>query len=219
MNEHVERGRNGARRIPDATIRRLPAYLRALEEGGSERCTSQELGRRTGFSSEQVRKDLAYFGAFGTRGVGYDKKALQAEIRRILGLDMGVRAVLVGAGHLGTALANFMRRVHKDVVVVALFDSDPAKIGTRVAGIPVLGIDRLEPVVAEQVVALGIVAVPAEAAQSVADALVRGGVRGLLNFAPVTLSVASTVYVRNIDLSVELQALAYFVQAEVATEA
>lgn len=218
MDDRGERGRNGSRRIPDATVRRLPAYLRALEEGGRERCTSQELGRRTGFSSEQVRKDLAYFGAFGTRGVGYDPKALGGEIRRILGLDAGVRAVLVGAGHLGTALANFTRRVHKDVVVIALFDTDPTKAGTEVAGIPVLGLDRLAPVVAEQGVTLGIITVPADAAQSVADALVQGGVRGLLNFAPITLAVDAKVYVRNIDLSLELQALAYFVQAEAIAE-
>jgi redox-sensing transcriptional repressor len=205
------------RRIPDATVRRLPAYLRTLEEAGDTRFTSQELGRRTGFSSEQVRKDLAHFGAFGTRGVGYEARLLAGEIRRILGLDAGLRAVLIGVGHLGTALANFIPGTHKDVQIVGLFDADPKKVGTEVAGSPIWDIDRLDMVVARESASLGIIAVPSEAAQSVAEQLMAAGVRGILNFAPTALVVPDSIYVRNIDLSLELQALAYFVQAEAVT--
>lgn len=216
MDRRPENG-SGNRRIPDATVRRLPAYLRALEETGETRWTSQELGRRTGFSSEQVRKDLAYFGAFGTRGVGYDARVLASEIRRILGLDAGLRAVLIGVGHLGTALFNFILGTHKDVQIVGLFDADPKKVGREVAGMPIWHLDRLDMVVSEKGATLGIIAVPSEASQSVADRLIAAGIHGILNFAPTALTVPEAIYVRNIDLSLELQALAYFVQAEVVT--
>lgn len=203
-----------ARRIPGATIRRLPAYLRALEPlRGQKRLTSLELGQRTGFSSEQVRKDLAYFGAFGTRGVGYEASALEVQIRRILGLDLGVRAALVGAGHLGTALARYTATAHKDVTIVAIFDSDPAKIGRETANVVVQSMEQLEPVIRQMEVSIGIIAVPAGSAQIVASRLVQAGVRGLLNFAPASLTVDASVYVQNIDLTLELQALAYFVRA------
>jgi redox-sensing transcriptional repressor len=205
------------RRIPGATVRRLPAYLRTLEEMADARWTSSELGRRTGFSSEQVRKDLAYFGAFGTRGVGYDGRALAGQIRRILGLDAGVRAVLVGVGHLGTALANFVARTHQDVRIVGLFDVDPLKVGREVAGTTILGLESLDRVAAEEAASLGIITVPSDAAGAVAARLLQAGIRGILNFAPTALSVPESVYVRNIDLSLELQALAYFVQAEAVT--
>ncbi len=205
------------RRIPGATVRRLPAYLRTLEETADARWTSSELGRRTGFSSEQVRKDLAYFGAFGTRGVGYDGRALAGQIRRILGLDAGVRAVLVGVGHLGTALANFVARTHQDVRIVGLFDVDPLKVGREVAGTTILGLESLDRVAAEEAASLGIITVPSDAAGAVAARLLQAGIRGILNFAPTALSVPESVYVRNIDLSLELQALAYFVQAEAVT--
>jgi redox-sensing transcriptional repressor len=205
-------------KIPEATIRRLPAYLRALESVSDQRLTSRDLGRLTGFSSEQVRKDLAYFGAFGTRGVGYPALELQAEIRRILGLDAQVRAALVGAGNLGTALARYTAETHKDVVIAAIFDVDPRKIGTVIANLTVLPLDKLEPEVRRQDVAIGILAVPASAAQAVANRLTAAGVRGLLNFAPTALRVDEKVTVQNIDLTLEMQALAYFVRAEATAE-
>jgi redox-sensing transcriptional repressor len=207
-----------ARRIPDATIRRLPAYLRALESVSDHRLTSREIGRLTGFSSEQVRKDLAYFGAFGTRGVGYAAAELEAEIRRILGLDVGVRAALVGAGNLGTALARYTATAHKDVIIAAIFDVDPRKIGTEVAGLAVTDLALLESEVRRLDIGIGILAVPASAAQAVANRLVAAGVRGILNFAPTALRVDGSVYVQNIDLTLEMQALAYFVRAEAAAE-
>jgi redox-sensing transcriptional repressor len=207
-----------ARKIPDATIRRLPAYLRALEAVSDHRLTSREIGHLTGFSSEQVRKDLAYFGAFGTRGVGYSAADLEAEIRRILGLDVGVRAALVGAGNLGTALARYTATAHKDVVIAAMFDVDPRKIGTEVAGLEVQSLERLEVEVPRLDISIGIIAVPTQAAQAVANRLVAAGVKGLLNFAPTAIRTDSAIYVKNIDLTLEMQALAYFVRAEAAFE-
>jgi redox-sensing transcriptional repressor len=207
-----------SRKIPDATIRRLPAYLRALESVSDHRLTSRELGQLTGFSSEQVRKDLAYFGAFGTRGVGYAPADLEQAIRRILGLDVGVRAALIGAGNLGIALTRYTATAHKDVVIAAVFDVDPGKIGSVVAGIPVTALDRLEPEVERLGISLGIIAVPAAAAQAVANRLMAAGVRGLLNFAPTALRADPSVYVQNIDLTLEMQALAYFVRAQATAD-
>ncbi|CAB1129328.1 Redox-sensing transcriptional repressor Rex [Candidatus Hydrogenisulfobacillus filiaventi] len=202
----------GARRIPDATIRRLPAYLRALERSSLSRMTSGELGQLTGFSSEQVRKDLAYFGAFGTRGVGYEVPALAREIRRILGLDREVLAVLVGAGHLGTALLRYSQFSSQDVQVAAAFDVDPRVVGTTIGRVVVEPLEHLEERVQELGARIGIVAVPAGAANAVGERLTRAGVRAILNFAPVTICQACPeVVVHNIDLALELQALAYFV--------
>lgn len=204
-----------ARRIPEATIRRLPAYLRALEAEPGGRLTSAALGLVTGFSSEQVRKDLAYFGAFGTRGVGYPAQELASEIRHILGLDHELKAALFGAGHLGTALARYVAATHRDVRIVAIFDPDPAKIGQDIAGTRVSPLDRAEEEVRALSVAVAILAVPEAAAQPLAERLAAVGLRGFLNFAPVTLSLPTYhAAIQNIDLSLELQTLAYFVQVE-----
>lgn len=209
-----------ARRIPDATIRRLPAYLRALEaeaEAG-QRLTSAALGVLTGFSSEQVRKDLAYFGAFGTRGVGYPAQELASEIRHILGLDRELKAALFGAGHLGTALARYVAATHRDVRIVAIFDPDPQKQGAEIAGTVVESLAHVETEVQRLGVAVAILAVPEAAAHPLAERLAAVGVRGFLNFAPVMLSLPAPAdgsppaAIHNIDLSIELQTLAYFVQ-------
>jgi redox-sensing transcriptional repressor len=205
-------------KIPEATIRRLPAYLRALEGVVDQRLTSRELGRLTGFSSEQVRKDLAYFGAFGTRGVGYMATDLEAEIRHILGLDQGVRAVLVGAGNLGIALSRYTAVAHKHVTIGAMFDVDPLKIGLQVAHLTVKPLQDLESEIARLDVAIGILAVPAPAAQGVADRMMAAGVRGILNFAPTSVRAAPGITVQNIDLTLEMEALAYFVRAEAAAQ-
>ncbi|MDA8200395.1 MAG: redox-sensing transcriptional repressor Rex [Thermaerobacter sp.] len=207
-----------ARRIPDASIRRLPAYLRALEAEAGQRLTSAALGELTGFSSEQVRKDLAYFGAFGTRGVGYPAQDLASEIRHILGLDRELKAALFGAGHLGTALARYVAATHRDVRIVAIFDPDPEKTGSEIAGTAVTSLVDLEGEVERLRVAVAILAVPEAAAEPLARRLAAAGVRGFLNFAPVMLSLPPAaddgppVTIHNIDLSIELQTLAYFVQ-------
>lgn len=199
-------------RIPDAAVRRLPAYLRVLEELQRERVavvSSTELSARTGFSPEQIRKDLAYFGAFGTRGVGYETEALARRIRRILGLHGTIHAALVGAGNLGTALARYTLSRHEDVRIVAIFDVDPAKVGKGIQGVAISPMDQLIPVCRRLGVKIGIIAVPASEAQAVASALAEAGVEAILNFSPVKIHVSDPVYVQNIDLTMELQSLAY----------
>jgi redox-sensing transcriptional repressor len=166
----------------------------------------------SGYSSEQVRKDLAYFGAFGTRGVGYDAQLLAQEIRRILQLDHGVRAVVVGAGRLGTALVRHTGETSGDVVIAGVVDIDPAVIGRQVDHLRVEPLEALESIIRERQIGMGIITVPPQGAQSVCDRLVRAGVRAILNFAPRALVVNNPeVFVQQIDLTLEMQALAYFV--------
>ncbi|MCG0239979.1 MAG: redox-sensing transcriptional repressor Rex [Firmicutes bacterium] len=203
-------------KIPDAAIKRLPVYLRVLEEFRAAEVpivSSAELAERTGFSPEQIRKDLAYFGAFGTRGVGYDTALLSRRISRILGLDQGVKAALVGAGNLGHALARYSLSKHKDVRIVAIFDADPAKIGTEIMGVTIRPPSELVEVCRREGVRIGIIAVPASEAQACADLLIAGGVEAILNFAPAKLKVPEGVFVQNIDLTIELQSLAYYTSA------
>ncbi len=201
-------------RIPDVAVRRLPVYLRVLLELQEERrdiVSSTELARRTGFSSEQIRKDLAYFGAFGTRGVGYSVSALSERIRLILGLAHGVKVALIGAGNLGTALARYMMNRMGDVELAAVFDSDWDKIGKRIGDREILPMEELPRVLPERGIRLAVVAVPAAGAQQVADALVESGVEAILNFSPVKLDGRGRAFVQNIDLGIELQSLAYYV--------
>ncbi len=200
-------------KVPNVAIRRLPIYLRVLEDlhqSSVSVISSVEMARRTGFSSEQIRKDLAYFGAFGTRGVGYSTEVLIERLRKILGLSQQVPAALVGAGNLGRALARYNLERHADVRVVAVFDNDPMKIGTRLRDLEIRPIRDLEHEVARRKVRMGIIAVPAAEAQDIALRLAKAGVRALLNFAPVNLRVVPSVYVQNIDLGIELQSLAYY---------
>jgi redox-sensing transcriptional repressor len=207
-----ERAIEDRRRIPQATIRRLPIYLRDLAEAvaqGVSVTSSSEIAQRTGISSEQIRKDLAYFGAFGTRGVGYDARQLAAEIRRILGIDRPVGVALVGAGHLGFALARYSRQEHAEVAITMVFDRDPATIGSRVGDLIVLPVDQMEERIREAGVRMAVIAVPGEEAATVLDALARAGVEAVLNFSPVALS-APGVHVQHIDLTLELQSLAFF---------
>lgn len=203
-------------RIPEVSVRRLPVYLRVLTELAEQQVevvSSAELARRTGFSSEQIRKDLAYFGAFGTRGVGYHTELLRTRIRQILGLDRDVRAALVGAGNLGTALARYVLTRDHGVRIVAIFDSDPRRVGAEIAGVPVRPAEQLEDACRRLDVRIGIIAVPAQAAQQVAERLARAGVVALLNFAPVRLRVEPPVHVQDVDLSLALQSLAYYAAA------
>lgn len=200
------------RRIPQATIRRLPIYLRDLSEAvsvGVSVTSSSEMAARTGVSSEQIRKDLAYFGAFGTRGVGYDARQLAAEIRRILGIQRGVGVALVGAGHLGFALARYSRQEDAEVAITMVFDRDPATIGSRIGDLTVLAVSEMESRVRAAGVRLAVIAVPGEEAPGVLDVLARAGVEAVLNFSPVALA-APGVHVQHIDLTIELQSLAFF---------
>jgi len=200
------------RRVPQTTIRRLPIYLRDLTEAahmGVEVTSSSEIAVRTGISSEQIRKDLAYFGAFGTRGVGYDTRALAHEIRRILGIDRGVGVALVGCGHLGFALARYSRAEASEVRITLVFDRDPAKIGMPVGDLYVLPMDSMVERIRQAQVRLAVIAVPGEEAPQVMDLLAQAGIEAVLNFSPTPLS-APGVHVQHIDLTLELQSLAFF---------
>lgn len=202
-------------KIPDAAIKRLPVYLRVLEEMAAADIpiiSSAELAEKTGFSPEQIRKDLAYFGAFGTRGVGYDTDSLSRRISRILGLHQGVKAALVGAGHLGYALARYSLSRHKDIKIAAIFDVSPEKVGTEIMGVPVQSMDDLVTVCRNEGIKIGILTVPASEAQATAELLQQGGVEAILNFAPAKLKL-DDLFIQNIDLTIELQSLAYYTSA------
>lgn len=203
-------------KIPEAAIKRLPVYLRVLNDligSDVQIISSAELADRTGFSPEQIRKDLAYFGAFGTRGVGYDTGVLSRRIARILGLHAGVRACLCGAGHLGYALARYSLSKHKDVRIAAIFDVDPGKVGTQILDVPIYHMEQMAEVVRREGIKIGIITVPAGEAQRVAEQLEAAGIEAILNFAPAKLRVGNSVVVQNIDLTIELQSLAYYTSA------
>lgn len=203
-------------KIPEAAIKRLPVYLRILEETAANEIqiiSSAELAQKTGFSPEQIRKDLAYFGAFGTRGVGYDTVSLSRRISRILGLHHGVNAALIGAGHLGHALARYSISRHKDVRITAIFDADPNKVGKEIMGVTISPMERIPEIIREHEIKIGIIAVPAQEAQSIADLLRESGVEAILNFAPAKLRAMPDLFVQNIDLTLELQSLAYYTSA------
>jgi redox-sensing transcriptional repressor len=210
-----------ARDIPEATVARLPVYLRALTtlaEQGTSTCSSEDLAVAAGVNSAKLRKDLSYLGSYGTRGVGYDVDYLRYQIAREIGVTQDLPVVIVGIGNLGHALANFSGFRSRGFRVVALLDADPARHGEQVAGIEVRAFDDLEEIVSEHSVAIGVIATPALAAQAVADRMVEAGISSILNFAPVVISVPAGVDVRKVDLSIELQILAYHNQRR-STEA
>ena len=200
------------RDIPEATVARLPVYLRALTslaEAGTATCSSEELAGAAGVNSAKLRKDLSYLGSYGTRGVGYDVEYLRYQIAREIGVTQDWPVVIVGIGNLGHALANFSGFRSRGFRVVALLDADPGRQDEQVAGIEVRPFDDLAEIVAEHGVAIGVISTPAHAAQDVADAMVAAGIRSILNFAPAVLAVPDGVDVRKVDLSIELQILAY----------
>jgi redox-sensing transcriptional repressor len=201
--------------IPEATVARLPVYLRALvglAERGIRTCSSEELAAAAGVNSSKLRKDLSYLGSYGTRGVGYDVEYLRYQIAREIGVTQDLPVVIVGIGNLGQALANYSGFSSRGFRIVALLDSDPARTGEHVGGLPIGGFDELEGIVADERIAIGVIATPAAAAQQVCDRLVAAGVTSILNFAPTVLSVPDGVDVRKVDLSIELQILAYHEQ-------
>ncbi len=209
------------RKISGAVVRRLPLYLRVLEDatrdGDKELMSSQELGERAGVSPALVRKDLAWFGEFGKQGVGYDVNNLKAELRRILHLDRDIPIAIVGVGSLGHALARYFRRRHAadpgfHLNIVALFDQDPEKQGEVIDGLAVESPEMIDARTKELGLRMAIIAVPAEAAQEVVDRCVAAGIRLLLNFAPVKLTVPDGVHMVNADVSLELQRLAYYLR-------
>lgn len=202
-------------RIPEATIARLPVYLRALTslaDAGTRTCSSEELAGAAGVNSAKLRKDLSYLGSYGTRGVGYDVDYLRYQIAREIGLEQDWPVVIVGIGNLGHALAQYSGFTSRGFRTVALLDADPEQQGEEVAGTRVRPFADLESIVAEHEVAIGVIATPAVAAQEVADRMVAAGISSILNFAPVVLAVPEGVDVRKVDLSSELQILAYHEQ-------
>jgi len=204
------------RKAPDIVVGRLPLYLRMLNqlvEEGRSTTNSQELGDRLGISAAQIRKDLSYFGGFGKYGSGYDVVYLRDQLRRILHLQQTWPVVLVGAGDLGHALANYHGFAANGFEIVGIFDNDPQKVGTLIGSHEVQDVARLEEVIGEGGVKIAILAVPAGAAQTVADRLVASGVRGILCYAPVTLKTSPEVKVQYIDPVARLQHMAYYVGA------
>jgi redox-sensing transcriptional repressor len=194
------------------TIRRLSIYSRCLvqlEEDGVKTVSSHELAERFHLNSAQVRKDLAYFGEFGIRGIGYYVSNLRQELSRLLGLDREWRLALVGFGNLGSALFRYRGFARGGFRVAAIVDDDPAKAGRMVDGLPILPVEDLPRAVRQGGIQIGVVAVPAEAAQLVADRLVAAGVRAILNFAPARLKVPRDVRLQNVDLSIELENLSF----------
>jgi redox-sensing transcriptional repressor len=208
-------GERPRRRIPEATVARLPLYLRSLLEAAEAKTTtlsSERLAEMAGVNAAKVRKDLSYLGSYGTRGVGYDVEYLLFQISRELGLTQDWPVVIVGIGNLGHALANYKGFSERGFRVAGLVDSDPNKRGEPVGDLRIRGLDELPQMVTEDGIAIGIIATPAPVAQDVADRLVAAGVTSILNFAPVVLSVPDDVSLRKVDLSIELQILSYYQQ-------
>jgi redox-sensing transcriptional repressor len=203
------------RAIPDATVARLPIYLRALlelAEGGEMTVSSEDLATMAGVNAAKVRKDLSYLGSYGTRGVGYDVEYLLFQITRELGLTQDWHAAIVGIGNLGRALASYKGFSERGFRISALFDVDEGVIGEEVGGLIVRHLDELKEVVTEDGISIGIVATPPQNAQEVAERLVDAGVKSILNFAPAVVNVSPDVNVRKVDLSIELQILSFHLQ-------
>lgn len=206
MSKHV---------IPDIVIGRLPIYLRALNfllAEGRQVTSSQELGDRLGISSAQIRKDLSHFGEFGKQGTGYDIAFLQEQLRQILKVDRMWDVVLVGAGNLGKAIADYGGFAGKGFVISAIFDSDPAKIGKAmgVHNVVVQDVSELADTIRQRGIMVGIIATPARAAQEVARTMVEAGIKAILNYAPITLIVPASVRVQYIDPVAGLQRMTYY---------
>jgi redox-sensing transcriptional repressor len=209
------------RGIPDATVARLPIYLRALTtlaDQGIDMCSSHQLASAAGVNPAKLRKDLSYLGSYGTRGVGYDVEYLRYQIARELGQTQDWDVVIVGVGHLGSALSTYGGFTTRGIRIAALIDTDPKRVGTEVGGITVSPLTDLPKIVRRRHIAIAVIATPAEAAQDVADALVAAGVTSILNFAPAIVTVPEGVDVRKVDLSIELQILAYHEQRKAASD-
>jgi len=198
--------------VPNPAVRRLSLYLRQLEEFARKSrrtISSKQLGQSLGLTDAQVRKDLAYFGQFGHPGIGYRVDDLISQVRRILGTDKIWNVLLVGAGNLGRALMSYKGFDAKGFHLVAVFDSDPAKVGKKQGPFVVGSMSQLRAVIDRHAIRLAMIAVPADAAQDTADQLVEAGIRGLLNFAPVSLKVPAEVALNAVDLAVQMEQLSF----------
>ncbi|MEP6758823.1 MAG: redox-sensing transcriptional repressor Rex [Actinomycetota bacterium] len=210
-----KRSASGRAPIPDATVARLPLYLRALvaiAETGATTVSSETLAVAAGVNSPKVRKDLSSLGSYGTRGVGYDVWHLIHEVRDELGLSQHWPILIAGIGNLGQALAHYRGFTERGFRVAALVDTDPAKQGMWIENLEVHPLEELASLVQEAAIAIGVIATPAAAAQTVTDRMVESGLHSILNFAPAVVVVPDGVTVRKVDLAVELQILAYYEQ-------
>lgn len=202
-------------KIPEATVSRLSVYSRYLTEVEKQNIvniSSGEIAEGMGGTPAQVRKDLAYFGEFGTRGVGYNVKQLNQEIMNILGLTKRWNVILIGAGNLGSALSQYRGFRERGFQIIGVFDNDLNKVGLKLNGLPIYAVNQMADFIENNDVAIGIIAVPAEYAQDIADILVETKIKGILNFAPVVLTIPDNVEVRNVDLTVNLEVLTYNIE-------
>lgn len=200
-------------KISEAVVRRLPIYLRYLSElkmNNVQTVSSLDLGRRLELNPAQIRKDLAHFGEFGKKGIGYDVEYLIEKIRQILKLDQGIKVALVGAGNLGKALSNYNAYLQDNMKIVAVFDSVPEKVGTQLNSLVVQPMDTLTDTIKNLKIRVGIITVPATEAQRVADELVHAGVEAILNFAPMIIKVPLNIRIHYADFTTDLQSLAYY---------
>lgn len=207
------------RKIPEATVARLPLYLRCLVELADARTatvSSERLAELAGVNAAKVRKDLSHLGSYGTRGVGYDVEFLVFHVSRILGLTRDLGVVIVGIGYLGHALASYRGFSARGFSIRALVDDNPEKVGEVVGDLIVRHVDDLPEIVASGDVNIGVLATPASAAQGAADRLMAAGIKSILNFAPVLLNVDEGVSVRKVDLAIELQILSFYQQRQTA---
>ncbi len=210
-----------SRKVSESAIRRLSIYLRVLERlerDEASTVSSRELAERAGTTAAQVRKDLSLFGSFGKRGLGYSVDSLKEELREILGLSRHWKVALVGAGRMGAALFEYPHFRARGFEFVAIFDSDPAKIGKRWNGLRIQSAADLESGLKEAGAEIVILTIPAQSAQEVTDAVVRAGIRGILNFAPVQIKVPKGVRVNAVRLTVELEALTFALQPEISAD-
>jgi redox-sensing transcriptional repressor len=203
-----------AQDVPKVVVSRLSLYLRELQHlvrDGRMTTSSSQLGQLLGFTDAQVRKDLAYFGHFGHPGIGYRCEELIAEIRRILGTDRDWIVTMIGVGNLGRALLRYKGFAAQGFRIVAAFDADPRVVGTTIEGVPVYALEKLPNIAKKQKIQIGLITVPAPAAQQVADLLVAAGISGIVNFAPVSLSLPEEVSLVGVDLATELEQIAFSV--------
>jgi redox-sensing transcriptional repressor len=200
-------------KISDAVVKRLPIYLQVLNELKNreiQTISSQELGNRLDYNPAQIRKDLAYFGDFGRKGIGYEVDYLIDKIRQILKVNQTINVALIGAGNLGLALCNYNKYSKDNMQIVAVFDAHESKIGSTINNLTVQSINQMADVIKQQQVRIGIITVPASEAQMVADQLVAAGIEAILNFAPTILRVPEEVKIQHVDFTKELLSLAYY---------
>jgi redox-sensing transcriptional repressor len=208
----ISQAHTALRRIADSTVRRLSLYLRFLEESaqrGVVTISSDELARRGGTTSAQVRKDLSFFGSFGKRGLGYSVPELTDSLREILGLRREWRVIIVGAGKIGTALAQYRGFRQRGFRVIAVYDRDPKKVGTEWDAMVVRDMATIEQDIAKEQPDIAVLTTPGEEAQAVVNQLIGAGIRALLNFAPVQLQVPADVTLKNVNMAMELEGLSF----------